>query len=138
MRIFMYQFIQAAESTSDLPSKKQGLPVSGTSLRSEHSPSDFHSFGAHGDRLPPSSRDLSCALSRRLADSPSRPTSLADKNSPTSGLRGSTAPRVQSSGDSSTCVQAVLPPSLVLSSSGPTHGLTQLGLRSYHSGSFVP
>ena len=34
--------------------------------------------------------------------------------------RGSTAPRVQSSGDSSTCVQAVLPPSLVLSSSGPT------------------
>ena len=36
------------------------------------------------------------------------------------------------------CVSAVLPSSLVLSSSGPTHGLTQLGLRSYPSGSFVP
>ena len=33
---------------------------------------------------------------------------------------------------------ASCPPSLVLSSSGPTHGLTQLGLRSYPSGSFVP
>ena len=35
-------------------------------------------------------------------------------------------------------MQAVLPSSLVLSSSGPTHGFTQLGLRSYPSGSFVP
>ena len=143
---------------------------SGTSLQSEHSPSGFYSFGAHGGRLPPSSRDLGCALSRRLADSPSRPTSLAtssgpafrnaghgrfcskrkeiragssarypvSRNSPTFGLRGSIAPRVQSSGDRSMCVQAVLPSSLVLSSSGPTHGFTQLGFRSYPSGSFVP
>ena len=36
------------------------------------------------------------------------------------------------------CVQAILPSSPVLSSSGATHGLTQLGLRSYPSGSFVP
>ena len=49
----------------------------------------------------------------------------------------SLAPRVQSSGDSNMCVQAILPSSPVLSS-GPTHGLTQLGLRSYPSGSFVP
>ena len=42
-----------------------------------------------------------------------------------------------SSGDSNTCVQTILPSSPVLSSSGPTHGLTQLGLRSYPSGSFV-
>ena len=48
------------------------------------------------------------------------------------------APRVQSSGDSNMCVQAILPSSPVLSSSAPTHGLTQLGLGSYPSGSFVP
>ena len=36
----------------------------GDSLWSEHSPSGFYSFGAHGD-----------TVDRRLADSPSRPTS---------------------------------------------------------------
>ena len=148
MCTFTNRFIQAAGNTSDLPSKT----VSGTSLRSEHSPSGFHSFGAHGDRLPPSSRDLGYALSRRLTDSPFRPSSLlttsgpagsstrypVSRNLPTFGLRGSLGPRVQSSGDSSKCVQAVPPSSLVLSSSGQTHGFTQLGLRSYPSGSFVP
>ena len=33
-------------------------------------------FGAHGDRLPPSSRDFGYSLSGRLAGSPSRPSSL--------------------------------------------------------------
>ena len=55
-----------------------------------------------------------------------------------SGPRGSLAPRFQSSGDSSTCVRSILPSSFVLPSSVPIHGLTQLGLRSYPSGSFVP
>ena len=37
------------------------------------------------------------------------------------------------------CLSAVpIPSSLVLSSSGPTHGLTQLGLRSYPSGRLYP
>ena len=62
--------------------RKQGLPVSGTSLRSEHSPSGLYSFGAHSGRLPSSSRGLGCALSRRLADSPSKPTSLATSSGP--------------------------------------------------------
>ena len=35
-------------------------------------------------------------------------------------------------------MSAILPSSLILSSSGPTHGLTQLGLRFYPSGSFIP
>ena len=128
----MYQCIQAEGSTSDfICLRKQGLPVSGTPLQSEHSPSGFHSFG-----LPPSSRDLGCYLSRRLAGSPPRPSSLVttsgaafkdvrpgriyskqkeiraglsarypvSRKAITFGLRGSLAPRVQITGDSSTCL----------------------------------
>ena len=47
--------------------RKQGLSVSGTCLRSEHSPSDFYLLGAHGNRLPPPSRDFGYSLSGQLA-----------------------------------------------------------------------
>ena len=57
--------------------RKQGSSVSGSPLRSELSPSGFHSYGAHGGRLPALSGYFGSALSRRLADPPSRPTSQA-------------------------------------------------------------
>ena len=56
----------------------------------------------------------------------------------TSGLRGSFPPRVQSLGDSYTRTPSNLPPCTNLYSSVPAYGVTQLGLRSYPSGSFVP
>ena len=54
------------------------------------------------------------------------------------GLRGSFPSRVQSLGDSCSRTPSILPPSTNLSSSVPAYGITQLGLRSYPSGSFVP
>ena len=44
--------------------REQGVPVSGATLRSEHSPSDFYSIVAHGDRLSSPSRDLCDTISR--------------------------------------------------------------------------
>ena len=62
--------------------RKQGLSVPGTSLRSEQSHSDFYSLGAHGDGLPPSSRDFGYSLSTRLAGLPPRPSSLVTTSGP--------------------------------------------------------
>ena len=47
---------------------KQGVPVSGATIRSEHSPSGFYSIGAHGDRLSSPSGDLGDTISRRLVN----------------------------------------------------------------------
>ena len=60
------------------------------------------------------------------------------RNSFTSGPRGSFTSRVQSLGDSGTCAPSILPQSTNLFSSVPSDGVTQLGLRSYPTGSFVP
>ena len=150
--------------------RKQGVPVLGATIRSEHSPSGFYSFGAHCDRLSALSGNLGDTISRRLVNSPpgppsSTPTSGSalkyvgpsrlypkqkeiraglDTGSPvslntfTSGLRGSFPSTVQSLGDSCTRTPSILPSSTNLLSSVPAHGVTQLGLRSYPSGSFVP
>ena len=56
----------------------------------------------------------------------------------TSGLRGSSPSRVQSLGDSCLRTPSILPSCTNLYSSVPAYGVTQLGLRSYPSGSFVP
>ena len=56
----------------------------------------------------------------------------------TSGPRGSFTSRVQSWGDSGTRTPSILPQSTNLFSSVPTYRVTQLGLRSYPTGSFVP
>ena len=66
------------------------------------------------------------------------PGSPVSRNPFTSGLRGSFPSRVQSLGDSCSCMLSILPPSTKLFSSVPAYGVTQLGLRSYPSGSFVP
>ena len=169
MRTFTYLSIPAAESTLGCL-RKQGVPVSGATIRSEHSPSGFYSFGAHSDRLFTPSGNLGDTISRRLVNSPPRPPSFTlssgsalkhagpsrfypkqkeiragpDSGSPvswntfTSGLRGSFPSTVQSLGDSCTRTPSILPSSTILLSSVPAHGVTQLGLRSYPSGSFVP
>ena len=48
--------------------RKQGISVSSTSLQSEHCPSGTYSPGTNSDSLPPSSRDISNSISRRLVD----------------------------------------------------------------------
>ena len=150
--------------------RKQGVAVSGATIRSEHSPSAFYSIGAHGDKLFAPSGDLGDTISRRLVDSPPRPPNLTPTSSSTikyarpcrlyseqkevragpdsgstvsgnpftSGPRGSFPSRVQSLGDSCTRTPSILPPSTNLFSSVPAYGVTQLGLRSYPPGSFVP
>ena len=60
------------------------------------------------------------------------------RNPFTSGLRGSFPSRVQNLGDCCTRTPSILPPSTDLFSSVPAYGVTQLGLRSYTSGLFVP
>ena len=61
--------------------RKQGVLVSGATIRSEHSPSSFYSIGPYGVRLPAPSGDLGDTISGRLANSPSRSRSFT----PTSG-----------------------------------------------------
>ena len=155
--------------------RKQGVPVSSTTVRSKHSPSSFYSFGAYGDSMsiPAPSGDLGDTISGRLVkiDSPSGPSSFittsgsasikysrpcrlhseskeirtgpdsgppVSRNSLTFGPRESFTPRVQGLGDSCSRTPSILPQGTKLYSSVPASGVTQLGLRSYPSGSFVP
>ena len=60
------------------------------------------------------------------------------RKSLTSGPRESLTPRVQGWGDSRLRPPSILPRGTKLFSSVPPYGFTQLGLRSYPSGSFVP
>ena len=60
------------------------------------------------------------------------------RNSLTSGPRESFTPRVQGWGDSRLPAPSILPQGTRLFSSVPSYGFTQLGLRSYPSGSFAP
>ena len=163
-------YLSKQQKVPQVPLRKQGLPVSSTTIRSKHSPSGFHSFGAHSVSIPTPSRDLGDTISRRLVNSPPRPSSFTptsssaikdarpcriyskqkeiqtgpdtgypvSRNSFTSGPRGSFTSRVQSSGDSCMRTPSILPQGTNLFASGPVHGLTELGLRSYPSGSFVP
>ena len=61
--------------------RKQGVPVSSATIRSEYSPSGFYLIGAHGDRLSAPSGDLSDTISRRLVNSPSGPQSFTPTSS---------------------------------------------------------
>ena len=60
------------------------------------------------------------------------------RNSLTFGPRESFTPRVQGLGDSCSRTPSILPQGTKLYSSVPASGVTQLGLRSYPSGLFVP
>ena len=61
--------------------RKQGVPVSSATIRSEHSPSGFYAIGPHGDRLSAPSGDLGDTISRRLVNSPPRPPSFTPTSS---------------------------------------------------------
>ena len=56
--------------------RKQGIPVSSTSLRSEHCPSGIYSPGAYSGSLTPSSRDIGNPISRQLVNTSPRPPSI--------------------------------------------------------------
>ena len=56
--------------------RKQGVPVSSTTVWSKHGPSSFYSFGAHGVSIPAPSGGLGDTISRRLVGSSSRPSSF--------------------------------------------------------------
>ena len=60
------------------------------------------------------------------------------RNSLASGPREIFTPRVQGWGDSRLSAPSILPQGTILFSSVPSYGFTQLGLKSYPSGSFVP
>ena len=64
--------------------------------------------------------------------------SPVSRNPFTPRIRGSFPSSVQSLGDSCSRMPSILPPGTNLFSSVPAYGITQLGLRSYPSGSFVP
>ena len=64
--------------------------------------------------------------------------SPVSRNSLTFGPRESFTPGVQGLGDSCSRTPSILPRGTKLYSSVPASGVTQLGLRSYPSGSFVP
>ena len=117
-------------------------------------------LGEHGDRLSAPSGDLGDTISRSFTPTSSsankyaRPCWLCTKqkdiragpesgspvsrNPFTSGRRGSFPSKVQSLGKSCRCTPSILPPCTILHSSVPANGVTQLGLRSYPSGLFVP
>ena len=134
--------------------RKQGVPVSSTTFRSKYSPSSFYSFGAHGDSIPAQPGPSNFITTSGSANRYARPGRLhfeskeiragpysgspVPRNSLTSGPRESFTPRVQGWGDSRLRAPSILPQGTKLFSSVPSYGFTQLGLRSYPSGSFVP
>ena len=105
--------------------RKQGVSVSGTSLRSEHSPSDFYSLWP---MVTGYIHRLGISVNPYLAGSPSRPSSLFTTSGP--ALRDARPGWFH-------CKQKEIRAGI--GARYPvSHGLTQLGLRSYPSGSFVP
>ena len=56
--------------------RKQCIPVSSTSLRSEHCPAGIYTPGTYSGSLPPSSRDIGNSISGRLVDTSPRPPSI--------------------------------------------------------------
>ena len=147
-------------------SSKQGVPVSSTTVQSKHSPSSFYTVTAylhrqgisvipylddwlihHPDRqvlLRHQAQLLNyvrpCRLHSESKEIRTGPDSgpAVSRNSLTFGPRESFTSRVQGLGDSCSRTPSILPQGTKLYSSVPASGVTQLGLRSYPSGSFVP
>ena len=55
---------------------KQCIPVSSTSLQSEHCPPGIYTYGTYSGSLPPTLRDIGISISSPLVDTSPRPPSI--------------------------------------------------------------
>ena len=117
---------------------RQGIwvtPLSGRLVDSPPGPSSFVTTSGSAIKY-----DRPCRLHSESKEIRTGPHSgpPVSRNSLTFGPRESFTPRVQGLGDSCSRTPSILPQGTKLFSSVPASGVTQLGLRSYPSGSFVP
>ena len=117
------------------PSGVFGDNISGRLVSSPPGPSNFTMTSGSANRYARPGRLHSQSKEIRAGPYSGSPV---PRNSLTSGPRESFTPRVQGWGDSHLRAPSILPQGTKLFSSGPPYGFTQLGLRSYPSGSFVP
>ena len=129
-----YSFGAHGDSIS-APSWGFGDTISGRLVSSPPGPSNFITTSGSANRYARPGRLHSESKEIRAGPYSGSPV---PRNSLTSGPRESLTPRVQGLGDSRLRAPSILPRGTKLFSSVPTYGFTQLGLRSYPSGSFVP
>ena len=117
------------------PSGDLGDTISGRLVNSPPGPSSFITTSGSSIRYARPGRLYSESKEIRTGPDSGYPVS---RNSLTFGPGESFTPGVQGLGDSCSRTPSILPQGTRLYSSVPTSGVTQLGLRSYPSGSFVP
>ena len=117
------------------PSGDLGDTISGRLVDSPTGPSNFITTSGSAIKFARPCRLHSESKEIRTGPDSGPPVS---RNSLTFGPRESFTPRVQGLGDSCSRMPSILPQGTKLYSSVPDSGVTQLGLRSYPSGSFVP
>ena len=117
------------------PSGGFGDTISGRLVSSPPGPSNFITTSGSANRYARPGRLHSEPKEIRAGPYSGSPV---PRNSLASGPRESFTPRVQGWGDSRLRAPSILPQGTRLFSSVPSYGFTQLGLRSYPSGSFVP
>ena len=117
------------------PSGNLGATISGRLVSSPPRPSSFITTSGSAIRYARPCRFHSESKEIRTGPDSGSPVS---RNPLTFGPWESFTPGVQSSGDSCLRTPSILPQGTKLHSSVPASGITQLGLRSYPSGSFVP
>ena len=117
------------------PSGNLGDTISGRLVSSPPGPSSFFTTSGSDIRYARPCRFHSESKEIRTGPDSGSPVS---RNSLTFGPWESFTPGVQSSGDSCLRTPSILPQGTKLHSSVPASGITQLGLRSYPSGLFVP
>ena len=111
------------------------IPLSGRLVSSPPGPSNFITTSGPANRYARPRRLHSESKEIRAGPYSGSPV---PRSSLASGLRESFTPRLQGWGDSRLRAPSILPQGTRLFSSVPSYGFTQLGLRSYPSGSFVP
>ena len=117
------------------PSGDLGDTISGRLVNSPPGPSSFITTSGSPIKYARPCRLHSESKEIRTGPDSGSPVS---RNSLTFGPRESFTPGVQGLGDSCSRTPSILPRGTKLYSSVPASGVTQLGLRSYPSGSFVP
>ena len=117
------------------PSGGFGDTISGRLASSPPGPSNFITTSGSANRYARPGRLHSESKEIRAGPYSGSPV---PRNSLASGPRESFTPRVQGWGDSRLRAPSILPQGTKLFSNVPSYGFTQLGLRSYPSGSFIP